>query len=219
MDGIQKLPGFTRQAGRKPIEYLVIAYLRLITSGNRLRSERKFLEKAIVIINRILGHPCCDDETAVVDLITPYDNQITTSLKNILLGGEIVRRSFRHSLFRLLDLLNKYLYDCCTETLTVNFTTAAATDVTVNFTDVVTGQVLYTTTTVGGASQAINLPARYFGPGALVKVCMNVINAPTAPAVDTVSAGATTVVSSGVVGQVCATTLGPIQPTYTVTQA
>lgn len=219
MDGIQKLPGFTRKPGRKPIEPLVAAYLRLITSGNRLRSERKFLEKAIAIINRILGHPCCDDALAEVDLITPNENQITTSLKNILLGGAIVRRSFRHSLFRLLDLLNKYLYDCCTETLTVAFTTALPANVTVNFTDVVTGDVLFSTTTTGGASQSIILPSKYFGPGALVKVCMNVITAPTAPAVITVSSGATAIVSSGVVGQICATTLSPVQASYTVTQA
>ena len=220
MDGITKLPGFTKKPGLKPIEYLVQAYLRLITSGKRLREERKFLEKAIAIINQILGHPCCDDPEAVVNLITPYENQITTSLKNVLLGGAIVRRSFRHSLFRMLNLLNKYLYDCCTEVLTVNFTSAVPTDVTVNFSDLVTGDLLFSTTTIGGTTQSITLPAKYFGPGALIKVCINVINAPTFPNTDSISSTSTGVlVSSSTVGETCSNIFTSLQSSYTVTQA
>lgn len=219
MDGIQRLPGFTKRPNRKPIEPLVAAYLRLVTSGNRLRQERKFIEKAIAIINQILGHPCCDDPIAVVDLITPHDNQITTSLKNILTNNPIVRRSFRHALFRLLDLFNKYLYYCCTEVLTVNFTTVAPADATISFADLVTGDVLFNTSTTGGTTQTTNLPAKYFGPGALIKVCINIINAPTLPAVDKVTSSDGTLVQASTLGTTCGTLFTKANHTYTVEAA
>jgi len=216
MDGIQRLPGFTKRPNRKPIEPLVAAYLRLVTSGNRLRQERKFIEKAIAIINHILGHPCCDDPIAIVDLITPHDNQITTSLKNILTNNPIVRRSFRHALFRLLDLFNKYLYDCCTEVLTVNFTTVAPTDATVSFSDLVTGDVLFNTTTTGGTTQTATLPAKYFGPGALIKVCINIINGPSIPNVYKIISSDGTLLQSNLLGTSCGNLFTKANHTYTV---
>jgi hypothetical protein len=215
MDGVWYRPGYTNRPNRKPIEYLVDAYLDLITSGNRLRQERKFLEKAIKIINTILGHPCCDEAASVIDLGTPYDNQITTSLKNVLLGGTIVRRSFRYALFRMLDKFNKYLYDCCTETLTVTFSTASATNVTVSFTDLVTGDVLFSTTTIGGNTQSITLSAKYFGPGALIKICMNVIT----PPVVLNDADLNPIIHSNIAGTVCNTNFGPLLSHYIVTNS
>lgn len=219
MDGITKPPGFTNRPNQKPIEAIVRAYLRLITSGARLREERKFIIKAIIMINQVFGHPCCDIPTSVIDYGTPYDNQLTNTIRNMIINGNVIRRSFRLALTRILNILNEYLYDCCTETLTVSFTTGDPTDLTVNFTDVVTGDVLFSTTTIGGTTQTITLPAKYFGMGALIKVCMNIISAPTSPAVDTVLTGVQILVSSGVVGSTCSTILQPAKNSYTVTEA
>jgi hypothetical protein len=113
MDGVYNPPGFTRRPNQKPIEALAYGYLRLITSGARLRQERKYLQKAEAIINMILNSPCCSDPTAVVDLITPYDNQLTIALKDLLTNNPIVRRSFRLALERILNTINTYLRGCC----------------------------------------------------------------------------------------------------------
>jgi hypothetical protein len=219
MDGVWYRPGFTNRPNRKAIEALVDSYLALISNGARLRQERKFIEKAIMIINKILGHPCCDEATAVVDFGTPYENQITTSLKNIFFAGQPVRRSFRYALFRMLDKFNLYLYGCCTSTLTVNFTTAVPADVTINFTDLVSGAVLFTTTIGGGTTQTATLPAQYFGPGALIQVGMDIINAPTSPAQDHISDGSSIILSASAVGEHTSLVLENLQPVYTITMS
>lgn len=221
MDGITRLPGFTKRPNRKPIEALVDGYLRLVTSGNRLRQERKFIEKAIVIINTIFGHPCCDNPSSEIDLITPYDNQLTTSLKNILTNNAIIRRSFRLALMRILDRLNDYLYGCCTETLTFNFPAGIlGTLLQVQVIDSVSGKLIYTTTVQNNTVQTVVLSQKYFGPGGSVKICLNIL---------TPAGGITnyyvnnnlsqTLVIGKTVGVVCGTIVQPLAISYTVTQA
>jgi hypothetical protein len=217
MDGVWYRPGFTNRPNQKAIERIVDAYLNLISSGNRLRQERKYLEKSIIIINKILGHPCCDIADSVIDFGTPYDNQITNALKAIFFAGQPVRRSFRYALFRMLAKFNVYLYGCCTTTLTITYSDALPANVTVNFTDVVSGTVLFTTTTTGGTTQTITLPSQWFGPGVLIQACINVINAPGSGSYELVDPNDNIVVESAIVGDTCASTLGPLQASYTVT--
>lgn len=218
MDGVWYKPGYTNRPNKKGIEYLVDSYLDVITTGNRLRQERKFLEKSIILINKILGHPCCDVSNGVIDFGTPNNNQITTSLENILFGGSIVRRSFRTALFRMLAKFNTYLYGCCTTLLTVTYQDVAPANATVNFTDIVSGDVLFSTKISGGNTQTIELPSQWFGPAALIRACITNINAPGSGS-NKLNNGGSVIVSSSTIGSTCATSIGPLQTSYTITNS
>lgn len=215
-----KQGGFTNRPNRKAIETWIEGYLKLISSGNRLREERKFLEKAIVLINQIFGHPCCDDPTDVVSFITPNDNQLTHTILQLLQKGNIIRRSFRLSLIRIRTLLNKYLYDCCLETLTINYLGGLSpANTLVQIFDLISGDLIYTTTSLGGTVQTVSLPAQYFGRVALIKVCLTNLTSPPGITKNKLSDTSGVLVSASGLGQTCGSIFKPLQPSYNVQQS
>lgn len=106
-------PGFTKRPNRKSFENFVSGYLKLVSSGARLREERKFIEKAIVLINLELGIPCCQNPTSVVSLVTPHENDLTRVIREAIKNATIERRSFLYALKRVLKELQTYLQGCC----------------------------------------------------------------------------------------------------------
>lgn len=109
-------PGFTKRPNRKSFENFVSGYLKLVSSGARLREERKFIEKAIVLLNLELGIPCCENPTAIVSLITPHENELTRVIREAIRNAAIDRRSFLHAINRVLVQLQDYLNGCCITT-------------------------------------------------------------------------------------------------------
>lgn len=215
-----KQGGFTNRPNRKAIETWIEGYLKLVSSGNRLREERKFIEKAIIMINKVFGHPCCDNPTSIIDFGTPYDNQLTNTIRNLIINGNIIRRSFRLSLQRILDILNDYLYGCCTNVLTINYLGGLSpTTVLMEVYDIVSGDLIYTTTALGGFIQTISLPSKYFGPAALVKVCLTNITPPPGITTNKLSDTSGVLVSAVAVGQSCSSILKPLQSSYNIQQS
>src|SRR5580692_467859 len=104
------------------LEFWVQAYLKKLSKSFNRRSEEKYIQKAIMMINIVFGAPCCFDPVNVVNLITPNDNTLTHTVRQLLQPDKIIRRDYRLSLFRILDILNDRLYgECCTDTLTITY--------------------------------------------------------------------------------------------------
>ena len=210
-------------SGRKPNQTALETWIRnyvkqyFSKTFNR-RSEAKFIEKAIMMINIIFGHPCCDDPENVITLITPNDNLLTHTVRQLLQRDKIVRRDYRLSLFRILDLLNNALYgECCTESLTITYEGVSPSGVTAQFTDIVTGDLIFSTTTIGGNVQAIQVPKKYFGSAALIQVQLNVISAPVSPNTYEITDGTDVYVNTGMIGIITSHIFNPLQSNYIIT--
>jgi hypothetical protein len=209
-------------SGRKPretgFEVWIAGYLKRLRNNYNTRSEAKFIEKAIMMLNVVLGEPCCSDPENMVTLITPNDNTLTNSLRQMLLTHHYIRRIIRPSLFRVLNLLNDALYDrCCEKTFTVSYTNGITpADVTIQFFDLVTGDFLFSTTTTGGNTQSANLQAKYFGRAALIRVQMTILSSPSSPNTYALTDGTNTLVSASVTGITPSTFFEPLQPAYTI---
>jgi len=215
------MAGFTRHGGRQAIENWIIGYLKLVSSGGRLREETKFIEKAIVLINQVFGHPCCDSPTSVVSFITPYDNQLTHTIEQLVNKDRITRRSFRLSLLRILDILNGYLYGCCTETVTINYLASTPpASVILQVFDPISGDVLFASNPIGGNTQTFTVSTKYFGPASFMKVCLLTITPPAGGHTEfTVSDGTGVLATATVAGTVCSTEVKPLQTVYNISQS
>lgn len=206
-----------RGVDQKPLEQFVIAYLKRITSTSNKNGEIKFIEKAIALINQFLGIPCCFPGAAG-SLITPHDNQLTISIKAAITNNSAIRRGFLLSLKRIVNLLNFYLYSCCTANTVITFAGAALpVNYVLTFTDLVTGALIYQTPTNGTSPITATLPAQYFGPAAAVQVCINVVNYQST--IVTVSTVNGTIITRNAAGVGCNTSaVGPLIAAYTITQ-
>jgi len=210
-------------SGRRPsqtaLETWIRAYLKqkLSKTFNR-RAEAKFIEKAIMLINIVFGHPCCDDPENVVNLITPNDNDLTHTVKQLLQRDKIIRREYRLSLFRILDLLNNFLYgECCTTEITVNYSGGAeASGVTAQFYDLVSGDFIFSTTSVGGASQSVFVPSKYFGAAALISVQLTVLTVPASPNTYELTDGIYIYVDTALPGIAKSSVFNPLKSVYTI---
>lgn len=207
----------SRGVGQKPLEQFVIAYLKRITSTSNISSEVKFLEKAIALIHQFLGIPCCYPG-AVGSLITPHDNQLTIAIKAAITNSSAIRRGFLLSLKKILDLLNFYLYGCCTANVTITFAGAAVpANYVLQFIDLATGNLIYQTLTTATSPITATLSTQYFGPAAAVQVCLNVVHYQSTPV--TVKAGANLIITANAAGVACNTSaVGPLSSAYTITQ-
>lgn len=213
----RKVNHASRGVGQKPLEQFVIGYLKRITSTSNKNSELKFMEKSIALINQFLGIPCCYPD-AVGSLITPHDNQLTITIKAAITNNSTIRRGFLLSLKRIVNLLNFYLYSCCTENTVITFAGAALpANYVLTFTDLVTGALIYQTSTDGTSPITATLPAQYFGPAAAVQVCLNVVNyQSTTVTVSTVNG---VIITRNAAGVGCNTSaVGPLLSAYTITQ-
>lgn len=104
---------------KSQLEIFVDTYLKSLKSHLVKRRDRKFIQKAISMITAITADsPCCSDDTAVIDLHTPYDNFFTNTVRVLLTGVD--RRKFGQSIQRVLDKLYNALFDpCCTEEISL----------------------------------------------------------------------------------------------------
>jgi hypothetical protein len=206
-----------RGVDQKPLEQFVIAYLKRITSTSNKNAEIKFIEKSLALINQFLGIPCCYPD-ATGSLITPHDNQLTITIKSAITNNSAIRRGFLLSLKRIVNLLNFYLYSCCTATTVITFAgDALPANYVLQFKDLVTGDLIYQTSTLDSSPITVTLPAQYFGPAAAVQVCLNVVNYQSTTV--TVSTDAGTIITANAAGVICNTSaVGAIVPAYTITQ-
>lgn len=210
-------------SGRRPneqaIEIWIDAYLKKLSKTFNRRSEAKFIEKAIMRINIVFGQPCCSDPENFVTLITPNENALTRTVRQLLQPDKIVRREYRLSLFRILNRLNNILYgQCCDAPVTVIYTGGAIpADVTVSFSDLVTGDLIFSTTTTGADTQSLSVPAKYFGAAALIQVTMTVVNPPTSPSTFEVTDETGEIyANSGSAGISTSHVFKPLQSVYTI---
>lgn len=205
-----------RTVHQSALEEFVIGYLKRITSTSNKNSEIKFLEKAIALINQFLGIPCCYPGS-VGSLITPHDNQLTIYIKSQITNNSVIRRGFLLSLKRIIRLLNFYLYSCCTQSLTITFAGGALpANYGLIITDIVTGNLVYQTSTLDSSPIIVDLSQQYFGPAAAVKVCLNIIN--YSGSVVNLTNDSGLVVTANASGITCPTSVGPLSSTYTITQ-
>ena len=132
-----------------------------------------------MMVNIIFGQPCCSDPENFINLITPNDNQLTHTFRQLLQKDKLVRREYRLSLFRVLDMLNDRLYGkCCDGVVTFDYSGVNPSGVTAQFYDLVTGDLIFATNPTGPDVQQFTVPAKYFGAAALIKIQLNVIAAP-----------------------------------------
>jgi hypothetical protein len=208
-----------RRPGQTSLEIWIRGYLKqkLSKTFNR-RAEAKFIEKAIMLINIVFGHPCCDDPENVVNLITPNDNDLTHTVRQLLHRDKIIRREYRLSLFRILDLLNDFLYgECCTTEITLNYSGGAeASGVTAQFYDLVTGDFIFSTTSAGGVSQSALVPSKYFGAAALISVQLTVLTTPVSPNTYELTDSANVYIDTALPGITKSNVFNPLQPVYTI---
>jgi hypothetical protein len=210
-------------SGRRPneqaIEIWIAAYLKKLSKTFNRRAEAKFIEKAIMRINLVFGHPCCDDPENFVNLITPNENTLTHTVRQLLQRDKLIRRDYRLSLFRILNNLNNVLYgQCCDAPVTVNFTGGALpANVLVTFTDLVTGAFITSTLTTGTDTQSALVPAKYFGGAALISVQMTIINAPGSTNTFQLTDATGLVYANGAVpGVIASHIFKPLQSVYTI---
>jgi hypothetical protein len=170
-----------RRPGQQAIETWTKAYLQKLSKSYNYRSEAKFIEKAIMMVNIVFGQPCCSDPENLINLITPNDNQLTHTFRQLLQKDKLVRREYRLSLLRILDMLNDSLYGkCCDQTVTFTFDGVSTANATAQFFDLVTGDLIFSTAISGATVQQFSVPAKYLGAAALVKVQLTVYVAPAA---------------------------------------
>lgn len=210
-------------SGRRPneqaIEIWIDGYLKKLSKTFNRRAEAKFIEKAIMRINLVFGQPCCSDPENFVTLITPNENALTRTVRQLLQPDKIVRREYRLSLFRILNKLNNVLYgQCCDAPVSVIYTGGALpANVTVSFSDLVTGDLIFSTTTTGADTQSLSVPAKYFGAAALIKVTMTVINAlGGASTFELTDESGEVYANSGIVGITSSHVFKSLQPVYTI---
>jgi len=207
-----------RRPGQQAIEVWTKAYLQKLSKSYNTRSEAKFIEKAIMMVNIIFGQPCCSDPENFINLITPNDNQLTHTFRQLLQKDKLVRREYRLSLFRVLDMLNDRLYGkCCDGVVTFDYSGVNPSGVTAQFYDLVTGDLIFATNPTGPDVQQFTVPAKYFGAAALIQIQLNVIAAP--PTLDnyTVSDQNDVVYFQATQAGVTTTQIfNPLQPIYTL---
>jgi hypothetical protein len=168
-----------RRPGQQALEVWTKGYLQKLSKSFNRRSEAKYIEKAIMMVNIVFGEPCCSDPENLINLITPNDNTLTHTFRQLLHKEKITRREYRLSLLRILDMLNHRLYgDCCDQTITFTYEGVSPANVTAQFFDLVTGDPLFATTISGGTVQQFVLPAKYFGAASLIQVQLTVSVAP-----------------------------------------
>lgn len=207
-----------RRPGQTGLETWIRGYLKKLSKTFNRRSDAKFIEKAIMLINIVFGHPCCDDPENVVNLITPNDNELTHTVKQLLQRDKIIRREYRLSLFRILDLLNDVLYGkCCVDTVTVSFTSpTVSTGSILQLNDIVTGDLILSTVITEGSVQTFQVPAKYFGEAALIQVSLNVISFPGGETSYQVIANSTIYLNTGSIGVTNGNVFTPLQSSYTI---
>lgn len=193
-----------RHIDRTAIETWIEGYLKVITSKARLREERKFLQKAIALINIILtGGPCCTGDS--VSLITPYDNQLTHTILQILQKDNIVRRTYRKSLIRIVNLITKLLYGCCCTNVTFTFVLGSGittSDTQAQFFDSVTNELIGQTSLDGDTVQTLCIPVKYFN-SSQVNICLNSPVSPSPNEYQLRDQDGNVIVHSTVSGQFC----------------
>ena len=169
-----------RRPGQQAIEIWTKAYLQKLSKSNNTRSEAKYIEKAIMMVNVVFGQPCCSDPENLINLITPNDNQLTHTFRQLLQKDKLVRREYRLSLFRILDMLNDKLYgECCDNVVTFNYAGVSPSGVTAQFYDLVSGDLIFFTNPSGPSIQQFTIPAKYFGAAALIQIKLTVAAAPS----------------------------------------
>lgn len=208
-------------SGRRPnetaLELWIDAYLKKLSKTFNRRSEAKFIEKSIMMINIIFGQPCCSDPENVITLITPNDNTLTHTVRQLLQKDKIVRRDYRLSLFRILNRLNNVLYgECCDGSLTITYEGVAPSGVTAQFFDVISGDVIFSTTTIGGIVQQASIPAKYFGAAALIGVQLTILSSPSSPNTYQITDGVNVYVNTAALGTTTSSILLPLQPNYII---
>lgn len=131
------------------IEQYTEAYITKIKGGNKLRSERKYLQKTLNIIEFYLGAPCCeqnDSEPGSVEF-SRLDNSLTVFVKNNL-NDAFAKRKYRKSLERTQRLIRQTLINYCCDPfeITVTFNQEQEDDAQVTFTDE-NGVIVFSTDT------------------------------------------------------------------------
>jgi hypothetical protein len=207
-----------RRPGQQAIEIWTKAYLQKLTKSNNTRAEAKYIEKAIMMVNILFGEPCCSDPENVINLITPNDNQLTHTFRQLLQKDKIVRREYRLSLFRILDMLNDRLYgDCCDNVVTFNYSGVSPSGITAQFYDLVSGDFIFATTSTGSSIQEFTIPAKYFGAAALIQIKLSITTPP--PSLDTYvlnDQNGIIYLNTSQLGLISSQIFNPLQSSYTL---
>lgn len=97
---------------KSALELFVRAFLK---SHNNKSAPKKFIQKAIALIEVKLNNPCCTDLESVIDLKTQFDNQLTIGVKAIL--NTVPLKNNRTSYVRAKTILEQYIGEgmggCC----------------------------------------------------------------------------------------------------------
>jgi hypothetical protein len=99
-------------AAKHGIESMVLVYLNKYRYANDIRSQRRFMEKALRQLQFFLNSPCCDDPEAVVEY-SRLDNPLTIYIAAQLAVPTFDRRRWRKSLERAIRAIQKKLNDPC----------------------------------------------------------------------------------------------------------
>ena len=97
------------QPNTSPLESYVRAYLKQNTRGRTLQT--KFITKALALVDEKLGVPCCLDPTSSIDLVTRFDNDLTNTVRMMLVS--LPKRGNVQELNRVHRLLYRYLNPPC----------------------------------------------------------------------------------------------------------
>lgn len=90
------------------LELFVTAYLR---QTSRRSIGKKYIQKAVSLIDQKLGIPCCEDPTATINLYTRFDNLFSTTVAMMLEG--LPKTGNVQSLTRVKRKLNNFITPPC----------------------------------------------------------------------------------------------------------
>lgn len=104
---------------KSQLEIFVETYLKSLKSHLVKRSDRKYIQKAInMIIAITTDSPCCTNPDDTIELFTPFDNKLTSTVSELL--QKIDRRRHKQSIERTLNLLRNILVSTCCNLQPIN---------------------------------------------------------------------------------------------------
>lgn len=168
-----------RNTNRTALEAWIEAYLLKYQNTRNIRADQKYFKKAIALLNEVInGGPCCTGVS--VDLITPYNNQLTNAIIQTLHLDSIVRRQYHLSLRRMVDDIAHVLYGCCCVDIPIVFdgnTGMTSSDSQWQIYDALTSDLIAETVIGGDANQTLCIPAKYFASPQVI-ICVNPVVPP-----------------------------------------
>jgi len=91
-----------------PLELYVESYLR---GTSRKLINKKFIQKALALVDEKLGVPCCANPSATINLFTRFDNDLTNTVRMMLVS--LPKKGNVQALNRVHKLLTNFLTPPC----------------------------------------------------------------------------------------------------------